>query len=124
MRLVSVNRIEGDVVVERCYLADSPFSRVRGLLGRDGLPPGEGLLLRPAGSIHTAFMKFPIDAVFLDRDLQVLAIARELPAWRAAGLRGARAVLELPAGECERKGIRAGSRLVLEEQPAVGKEKS
>jgi uncharacterized protein len=116
MRLASVKRVEGDVVVERCLVADSAFSRTRGLLGRDQLPPGEGLLLRPAGSIHTAFMRFPIDAVFLDRDLTVLAIARELPAWRAAGRRGARAVLELPAGECERRGIEVDDRLELQVQ--------
>lgn len=98
---------------ERCYLARTALTRLRGLLGRKNLPPGEGILLRPAGSIHTAFMRFPIDAVFLDRDLQVLAIEAELPAWRTARRRGARAVLELPAGECERRGLTVGDRLQL-----------
>lgn len=105
---------EGGVVCERLVLARSAPARLRGLLGRSELPRGEGILLRPAGSIHTAFMRFPIDAVFLDRDLTVLRIVRELPAWRAAGARRAKAVLELPAGESERRGLRVGDRLELE----------
>jgi uncharacterized membrane protein (UPF0127 family) len=85
---------------------------MRGLLGRRDLPQGEGLLLRPASSVHTAFMRFPIDAVFLDRDGRVLKIARGLRPWNTAMGRKARAVLELPAGESERRGIEVGERLL------------
>ncbi|MGZ4257858.1 MAG: DUF192 domain-containing protein, partial [Gaiellaceae bacterium] len=99
---------DGNVVCERCLLAETPLARLRGLLGRSDLPAGEGLLLRPAGSIHTAFMRFPIDAVFLDRADRVLKVAHELPPWRMAGSRGARAVLELPAGEAAKRGLHAG----------------
>ena len=99
---------DGNVVCERCLLAETPLARLRGLLGRSDLPAGEGLLLRPAGSIHTAFMRFSIDAVFLDRADRVLKVAHELPPWRMAGCRGARAVLELPAGEAAKQGLRAG----------------
>jgi len=84
---------------------------MKGLLGRKGLPSGEGLLLRPAGSVHTWFMRFPIDAVFLDGEGRVLKIAADLRPWRAAGCRGARAVLELSSGESERRGVRPGDRL-------------
>ena len=48
------------VVCEECLVADRPLARMRGLLGRTDLPRGEGVLLRPAGSIHTFFMRFPI----------------------------------------------------------------
>jgi uncharacterized membrane protein (UPF0127 family) len=99
---------DGTVVCERCLLAETPLARMRGLLGRDDLPSGEGLLLRPAGSIHTAFMRFPIDAVFLDRDNRVLRVVSDLAPWRTAACRGARAVLELQAGEAARRGLRAG----------------
>lgn len=85
---------------------------MRGLLGRGSLPGGEGILLRPAASIHTFFMRFPIDAVFLDRDLVVVGIERNLKPWRAAGRKGARSVLELAAGECERCGLREGEALI------------
>ena len=104
-------RSDGTVVCEKCLVADSPFKRMRGLLGRADLPAEEGVLLRPAGSVHTAFMRFPIDVVFLDREGAVVGIAPELRPWRAAGRRGARAVLELPAGECERRGLQTGDRV-------------
>lgn len=86
---------------------------MRGLLGRRSLPAGEGLLLRPAASIHTAFMRFAIDAVFLDRDGVVMHIAPDLRPWRMAAKHGARAVLELPARSAERRGLELGERLRL-----------
>jgi hypothetical protein len=98
----------GNVVCERCLIAETPLARVRGLLGRRALPSGEGLLLRPAGSIHTAFMKFAIDAVFLDRAQTVVRVASALRPWRTAACRGAKAVLELPAGEAARRGLEPG----------------
>jgi uncharacterized membrane protein (UPF0127 family) len=101
----------GRVVCERCLVANRPLTRLRGLLGRRALPPGEGILLRPAPSIHTWFMRFPIDAVFLSPELEVLAVRPELPAWRVAASRGARAVLELAAGEAARRGLEEGTRL-------------
>ena len=84
---------------------------MRGLLGRAGLDADEGMLIRPAGSVHTAFMRFPIDVVFLDRELTVLSIRSAVPPWRAAAQRGARATLELPAGAAERVGLEVGERL-------------
>ena len=105
---VALANDDGTVVCERCLLAETPFARLRGLLGRSGLSSGEGLLLRPAASIHTAFMKFAIDVVFLDRDLRVVKVVPELVPWRTAACRGARAVLELPAGEASRRALRDG----------------
>ena len=105
----------GHIVCGRCVVADSALSRMRGLLGRRRLERGEGLLLRPAGSIHTAFMRFSIDALFLDRDGVVVRIVAELGPWRTAAARRARAVIELPAGECALSGVRIGDRLALEE---------
>ncbi len=78
-------RMDGVTVCERTCVADTPFTRMKGLLGRDGLEQGEGLLLRPASSVHTWFMRFPIDVVFLDRELVVVGIADEVEPWRAAG---------------------------------------
>lgn len=98
---------------ERCIVADSSFVRMRGLLGRRDLGPDEGILLRPAGSIHTFFMRFSIDAVFLDRDDRVVRVAASLPPWRFAAARKSRAVLELRAGEAAARGIRTGDVLVV-----------
>jgi hypothetical protein len=113
MKTVSLKTVDGEVVCEHCLVADSPWSRMRGLLGRRGLEGGEGLLLRPTGSVHTFFMRFPIDVVFLSRDGEVLKVARALPACRTAGARRAKAVLELGADEADRRGIRVGARLDL-----------
>jgi uncharacterized membrane protein (UPF0127 family) len=110
---VSIRSDDGRVICERCVVADSAPRRMRGLLGRSSLDPGEGILLRPAPSIHTFFMRFAIDAVFLDRDLVVLEVAGDLRPWRTARCKRARAVLELPAGAAPRLALRRGDRLEL-----------
>lgn len=100
-----------------CAVANSGAARLRGLLGRRSLSADEGLLLSSTGSIHTCFMRFPIDAVFLDGELRVLGVAADLPPWRVAGRRGARAVLELPSGAAARRGIEPGERLHVGDAP-------
>lgn len=110
-RATTVLHADRRPVCERCVVADTPLTRLRGLLGRSSLRSGEGLLIRPTSAIHTCFMRFPVDAVFLDRDLVVLRAVSDLRAWRIAACRGSRAVLELGAGEISRRGIRAGDRL-------------
>jgi uncharacterized membrane protein (UPF0127 family) len=113
MKTVVLRTADDRVVCERCLLAETPLARMRGLLGRRGLESGEGLLLRPAPSIHTLFMRFPIDVVFLGREGDVLKVVHHLKPWRTAAARGAKAVLELGAGEADRRGIHAGIRLDL-----------
>jgi uncharacterized membrane protein (UPF0127 family) len=101
------------VVCEHCAIAENPYTRFRGLLGRRELPPDHGLLIRPAGSVHSCFMRFPIDVVFLDAQLEVIGVVERLRPWRVAARRGARSVLELAPGECARRGISPGKRLRL-----------
>jgi uncharacterized membrane protein (UPF0127 family) len=113
-RYATVKKADGAVVCERCLLAETPWLRTKGLLGRAELPEDEGILLRPASSIHMFFMRFPIDAVFLDRELTVLKVAADLAPWRMAAARGAKIVLELPAGAGARRGISAGDLLTLD----------
>jgi len=112
-RVSSVRSGNGTLVCDACVIAESPWLRMKGLLGRRELPQGEGILLKPASSIHMAFMRFPIDAVFLGRDLTVLKVVRDLAPWRMASKRRAHSVLELPAGTCERTGVREGDRLTI-----------
>lgn len=102
---------EGRVVCDRCELADGFISRGRGLLGRKELRSGQGMLIRPTWSVHTWFMRFAIDVVFLDADLTVLKLAQRLRPWRAAARWRAHQALELPAGECQRLGLQVGDRL-------------
>ena len=111
MTEIALRREDGTVVCERCVLADTALTRMKGLLGRRELPSGEGIWLKPASSVHMAFMRFAIDAVFLDRDDRVVKIAEDLRPWRMAGSRGAKSVIELTAGEAKRRGLKAGDRL-------------
>ena len=108
-----VRRVEdGRVICERCELADTFWTRFRGLMGRATLPEGEGLLIRPTGEIHMFFMRFAIDAVFCDRELRVVKVVRHLKPWRLAAARGANVVIELAAGAAD--GVEPGDRLALE----------
>jgi hypothetical protein len=92
-------------------------ARMRGLLGRKGLEAGEGLLIPKTSSIHMFFMAFAIDAVFLDRELRIRRIARDLRPWRIAWKRGSKSVLELPAGAAAAAGLEVGSRLKWQHEP-------
>lgn len=107
------NYTRGTIVCEHALVADRALARMRGLLGRKSLPAGEGLLLRPAPSIHTAFMRFPIDVIFLDRDLQVVKVVETLDPWRVTSARRAHAALELTAGEAAVRGVEIGDSLGL-----------
>jgi uncharacterized membrane protein (UPF0127 family) len=107
----SLRRIGGEIVCESCEIADTPIRRMRGLLGRTGLEPDQGMLFRPAGSIHTMFMRFPLDVLFCDRDLVVIGVERDLKPWRTAGRKGAKVVVELPVGGAA--GLEPGDRLFL-----------
>jgi uncharacterized membrane protein (UPF0127 family) len=107
----------GAVVCARLERAATWRARLVGLLGRDGLAAGEGLLLEPCNAVHTLFMRFTIDVAFLDRAGAVVALAPRLPPWRATRVHlAARATLELPAGALEAAGVAVGD--VLVERPA------
>jgi uncharacterized membrane protein (UPF0127 family) len=107
-----LRRAGGDVLCENCEIADNPITRMRGLLGRAALDPGEGMLFRPTGSIHMMFMRFPIDVLFCDRDLVVVGIERNLRPWRMAARKGAKVVVELAVGVAD--GVEPGDRLFLD----------
>jgi uncharacterized membrane protein (UPF0127 family) len=90
----------GEILVSDLEVAKSHWARFRGLMMRASLPPGAGLDIVPCGSIHMMFMRFPIDAVFYNPDGAVTKVAQGVRPWigLAFGGKGARGVLELPAG--------------------------
>jgi uncharacterized membrane protein (UPF0127 family) len=112
VNVITLRGNDGRVACEHCSVANRPWTRLRGLLGRSGLAAGEGMLFPRTGSIHTMFMRFPIDVVFLDGELSVLSVREAVPAWRTVKQRGAKATLELAAGEAARAGISEGDSLV------------
>jgi len=95
----------------RVVVADAAWTRMVGLLAHQTLPADEGLWLSPAWSIHTWFMRFPIDVVFVDREDRVLRIVEAMGPWRLASQRRAHAVIELAAGCARTLGLSEGRQL-------------
>lgn len=93
-----VNLTRGTVLVERLEIAGTGGSRSKGLLGREVLLPGAGLWITPCESVHTFFMRFAIDLVYLDRKLCVKKVRRNVGPWRMSACLSAHSVLELPVG--------------------------
>ena len=116
---LTLRREDGRIICENVEVADTMLRRLKGLLGRRSLAGGEGIVIRPGFSIHTAFMRFSIDVVFLDHDLVVLRIAQTLRPFHTASCRGAREVVELAAGECALRGLAVGDRVAWASYAAV-----
>jgi len=96
-------------------VARSLRDRTVGLLGTANVPAGEGLWIERSPSIHMFFMRYPIDAVFVDREGRVVRVVERLRPWRiVAWVRGARDCLELPAGSARQAGVQVGNELRLE----------
>ena len=107
---LDLTRTDG-LLICRARVASSFGARFRGLMLTAALPPGTGLLFPRTSSVHTHFMRFAIDVVFVDDEQRVVRIAAGLRPWRFAAAKGAAAVLELPAGECARLGLVEGDEL-------------
>lgn len=121
MRTVKITRLrDGKTVAQPCLVTETHFERLRGLLGRSGLEAGSGLLIVPCNSIHTLFMQFPIDVLYLEKDSasdkkevhKILAIRRGIKPYRLDWpVFRASSVLELPMGGAE--GLEQGDLLCL-----------
>lgn len=112
-----VNQRTGAVVAQVLELAADSRARKRGLLGRSGLGDGTALIIAPCNAVHTFFMRFTIDVVFVDRQGQVLKACRGLVPWRIGFSLRAFAAVEVPAGSAERAGISRGDRLAIAREP-------
>ena len=111
MRLV--NGRTNQVLATAVEVATTRRARRAGLLGRDALDASGALVLDPCWMIHTAFMRFPIDVVFVGRDDRVVRVACAVQPWRAAASARARRVIEFRAGTAHRRGIEIGDLLRL-----------
>ena len=92
------NTTRETTIGDRVEIAGSNVKRSKGLLGRKGLEPGEGMWIVPCEAIHTFFMRFPIDLIYLDKKSRVRKIRSAVPAWRISACLSAHSVLELPVG--------------------------
>ena len=114
----ALNRSRQATLATECEAADSGWERMRGLLGRskEDFPPGKGLLLVPANSIHTIGMSFPIDVAYLDRAGRVIHLYHRLPPLRVAAIKfKSHSILELPAGTLAKTRTEVGDILEFRE---------
>jgi uncharacterized membrane protein (UPF0127 family) len=109
--LVVANLTRGSVLATRLEVADSGPKRNKGLLGRKGLSAGEGLWIIPCESVHTFFMQFPIDLVYLDRKHVIKKVREGVPPWRISVCFSAHSILELPSGTIRSTETRTGDAL-------------
>jgi uncharacterized membrane protein (UPF0127 family) len=107
------NTRSGEPLATRVVAAFDSSSRRHGLLGRHGLDQGEALVLAPCSSVHTAFMRFPLDLIFLDRAGRVLKTSQEVKPWRIRAAWLAFGVVELATGSVARSGTRPGDVIEL-----------
>jgi uncharacterized protein len=109
------NHDRNSTVASRLEIAGDSASRRKGLLGRPGLDADTALIIAPCGSIHTWFMQFAIDVVFVTREGRVVKTRAAVGPWRLSGAWGAFSVVELAAGALRRSGTEPGDHLVVEE---------
>lgn len=117
-KLTIFNQTRNVILAEQCVLANTFWSRALGLMGKAGLAEREGLLIYPEWSIHTFFMRFPIDLLFLNQRDQVIGLRVAMPPYRPfAGVWGAHYVIELPPNLIPTTQTQVGDQLLLTPSP-------
>jgi uncharacterized protein len=113
MRAIDIT--SGKELAAHLEVAASLFSRAKGLLGRQALFPGEGLLIRPCSGVHTFFMNFPIDVLFLDKGNRVIEAVSNLQPYRISKVHPwSDGVIELPAGTVRASETVIGNRVLIQ----------
>jgi uncharacterized membrane protein (UPF0127 family) len=111
MRLRVSNLTRNTVLATCMEVADSASKRNKGLLGRECLSQGEGLWIRPCEAVHTFWMRFPIDLIYLDRKNRIRKLCGEVQPWRLSACLTAHSVLELPSGTIRKTQTQPGDTL-------------
>ena len=110
-----INTRTGAIIAEKAKITQNFKERSIGLLNRKSLEPGEALLIKPCNSIHTFFMRFPIDVAFLNKEGNVVGIVKNMAAWRLAScIFKGYMTLELPVGSIDIQGIKIGDSIRFE----------
>lgn len=109
-----VNKTTQQTLIPRLEVADTFHTRGKGLLGRDSLAGDHALWIHRCNSIHTFFMKFAIDCVFVDRQLKVRKVYHDVRPWRLVlPVWGASSVIEMASGTAKRLNINVGDQLYV-----------
>jgi uncharacterized membrane protein (UPF0127 family) len=112
MKVINLNK--GSLLADKALVAKTLIQRLTGLLGRESLEQGEALIIKPCSSIHTFFMKFPIDVLFMNNNLRVIRAIEHMPPFRLSPIVfKANFVIELPAGVIGRSSTGKGDLLEI-----------
>jgi len=114
LKIVVRNQTRSTVLADAAEIADTPAKRRTGLLKHDRLEPGQGLWIVPCESVHSFFMKFAIDLVYLDKRHRVRKVRHRMVPWRMSACLTAHSILELPAGTVAATGTARGDQLEIE----------
>jgi uncharacterized protein len=114
MKLHIRNATRNTVLATAADVADTSAKRRIGLLKHKSLEPGQGLWITPCESVHTFFMKFAIDLVYLDRNKKVRKVRHAVPPWRLSACLAAHSILELPAGAAAGSQTQPGDQLAFD----------
>jgi len=115
LKVIIRNQTRGTVLGDAVDLADTSEKRRTGLLKHERLEPGQGLWIVPCESVHTFFMKFPIDLVYVDKRHKVRKVRHSVAPWRMSACLSAHSVIELPAGTAQQSGTQPGDELAVEQ---------
>ncbi len=109
-----VNRSKDSVLADNIEPALTFITRLKGLMGRSQITPGYSLWLRPCSAVHTFFMRFPVDVIFVSKDWRVVGTKKNMHPWRATGFYSDVVhVFEFAAGTLNNTGTEVGDRLLL-----------
>lgn len=109
-----INKTKNTTLSDKVIIADTPLTRLKGLLGKKEFKNGEALIIKPCNSIHTFFMRFAIDVLFVGKDNRVIKVLQRLMPFRLTPVYfHSRLVIELPAGTLETTSTREGDTLLL-----------
>jgi len=115
MKPFCVKDSRNKIIADNVVLATTFLKRARGLLFSDPLKEGAGLWIKPCNSVHTFFMTYSIDVVYLDKNLRIVSIIENMSPWRVSKIeKNAKSVLELRAGTVRKFGLVPGEQLVFE----------
>jgi uncharacterized protein len=109
-----INQRTGETIAKSAEVASNPLVRMRGLLGRRSMASGEAIILRPASSIHTMFMLFSIDVIYVDSADVVVKIVRNLAPFRFSAALAAHTAIEMAGGCLTTTDLSVGDRLIFE----------
>lgn len=110
-----INKTKNKTIANVIYLADTPFKRMKGLLGRKSLGVLEAMVIKPCNSIHTFFMRFPIDVLFIDKEGKVIKGIVNMSSFRLSPIYfTSQFVVELPAGTIQTTNTTEGDQIAIE----------